>query len=379
MGQDGGAQWPVAPATGLPEPPRPTIDALTGLRILAAVWVVLFHLRSTDVMPGLLPASERLAWFVGGGYVGVDLFFTLSGFVIAYNYLDGFQRLSGRAYVRFLYLRLARIYPLHLATLLAVLLLVVVARVIHVALSDESAFGVGSFVANVFLVHAWGGEETSWNYPAWSISAEWFAYLLFPLIAVAFARFGVRTAARAAVGVLVTLALGLPLIDATADSEGIPLVRVSVEFLAGCFLFVLHRHSRRRGGLHAWLLPVAFLLVGVLTWWSDARTMVVAPALVLVVWSASLASGPVAAWLASRPMVFAGQVSFALYMTHAIVLLVLKNLVPPEAFAGTPLVVRCSVLAGYCVVMAVTAVAAYLVVERPSQAWMRRRLARSAG
>jgi peptidoglycan/LPS O-acetylase OafA/YrhL len=92
-----GARTAVAPPAEQPGSPRPSIDALTGLRILAAVWVVLFHLRSTDVLPALLPASERLSWFVGGGYLGVDLFFTLSGFVIAYNYLDRFRTWSSGA------------------------------------------------------------------------------------------------------------------------------------------------------------------------------------------------------------------------------------------------------------------------------------------
>jgi len=370
--QDGGARA----ATAAPEgrgPQRPSIDALTGLRILAAVWVVLFHLRSTGVLPALLPGSERLAWFIGGGYLGVDLFFTLSGFVIAYNYLDRFRTLDARAYGRFLYLRLARIYPLHLATLFGLLVLVVGARAGAVQLSDEE-FGPGGFLANVLMVHAWGGGGTSWNYPAWSISAEWFVYLLFPLIALGFARLGVRTALRALAGLLVTLAVGLPLLDLGEGVEGVPLVRVTVEFLAGCFLCVIHRNVRRRGGLHGWVLPISLLLVVGLVWLSDARTLVVAPAMVLVVWSAAQASGPVAAWLASRPMVFWGQVSFALYMTHAIVIFVLQHVVVPESFGGSPLPVRLAVLAGYLAVMAAVAVAAFLLVEKPSRERLRRLL-----
>ena len=354
---------------------RTPIAALTGIRAVAAVWVVLFHFRAELVT--LLPALEPLTPFAAAGRLGVDLFFVLSGFILAFNYADRFRSFSAGDYGRFLWLRLARVYPVHLFTLAVLVVTVVGIRAIGMTANPPELYTVPALFTNLLMVNAWTGMELTWNYPAWSISAEWFAYLLFPLIALAFARFGVRTAPRALAGVLITLAVGLPLIDAASGREGVPLIRVGVEFLAGCFLFVLYRHTRRRGGLHAWVLPLSFVLVAALVWLSDARTLVVAPALVLVVWSAAQATGPLAGWLASRPMVFWGQVSFALYMTHAIVIFVLKHVVAPEDVAGSALVVRLAVLAGYLGTMAVVAVAAFLLVERPSREWLRLRLPRS--
>src|ERR1700753_1687385 len=96
------------------------IKALTGLRIVASVWVVLFHFRPmvADLSPDL---AADLAPILNCGAQGVDLFFILSGFVLAYNYLDRMGKSwSRRATLHFLWLRLAGggagfLVPPHLA------------------------------------------------------------------------------------------------------------------------------------------------------------------------------------------------------------------------------------------------------------------------
>ena len=93
------------------------IKALTGLRVIAAMWVVLFHFRplSREAAPDF---SESLAPVLNCGAQGVDLFFVLSGFVLAWNYLDTLgPSFSPQATLRFLWLRLARVWPVYLVTL----------------------------------------------------------------------------------------------------------------------------------------------------------------------------------------------------------------------------------------------------------------------
>jgi peptidoglycan/LPS O-acetylase OafA/YrhL len=82
----------------------------------------------------------------------------------------------------FLQRRLARIYPLHFVTFLAVVCYVVAGRLMGVGFSDPDAYAVSEIPANLLLVHGWGLGRMSWNYLSWSVSAEWFAYLLFPLL-----------------------------------------------------------------------------------------------------------------------------------------------------------------------------------------------------
>src|SRR5215468_10370217 len=88
------------------------IKPLTSLRFIAAIWVLLYHFRDH------LGLDLGRIGLVANGYLGVDLFFTLSGFILAHVYLGEVE--SGRfAYGRFLRNRIARIYPMHVAALVA--------------------------------------------------------------------------------------------------------------------------------------------------------------------------------------------------------------------------------------------------------------------
>ena len=112
----------------------------------------------------------------------VDLFFVVSGFVIARQY---FGRVNDAASVgRFLWRRLARIYPLHLATLAFYLAL---AGALHfgAARTDNPArYPLSDLPAQFLLLHAFIGERLTFNFPSWSLSAEMFCYLLFPAVAL---------------------------------------------------------------------------------------------------------------------------------------------------------------------------------------------------
>ena len=176
------------------------IKALTGLRIVAAVWVVLFHFRPmlSDISPDL---RENLSPILNCGAQGVDLFFILSGFVLAWNYLDRMGRSwSTREMLHFLWLRLARVYPVYLVTLhLAALLVILSLHVGHVPLPEVSSLTAISYVRQVLLVQLWFEpffDGTSWDGPAWSISAEWLAYLLFGALVLVIFRMKLATRAR---------------------------------------------------------------------------------------------------------------------------------------------------------------------------------------
>src|SRR5262249_39676380 len=95
---------------------RPEIRALTGIRGFAAVWVVLFHLQWQGMYQAF-PRLEAIRPLVDRGYLGVDLFFILSGFILTWNYGEALADWRPREHVRFEIVRLARIYPVHLATL----------------------------------------------------------------------------------------------------------------------------------------------------------------------------------------------------------------------------------------------------------------------
>ena len=151
------------------------IDALTGIRGLAALWVALFTFaqRFRRLAPPR-PGRRHGAW-------GVDIFFVLSGMILSLVYCPQMPAtISRRWFGRFLLRRIAKIYPLHLLTLLATIGLVVLAAFRHYHFhATNTDYTAWSAIANVFLLHAFGvTHQLSWNAASWSVSAEWFAYLV---------------------------------------------------------------------------------------------------------------------------------------------------------------------------------------------------------
>src|ERR1700691_3495508 len=132
------------------------IKALTGLRIVAAVWVVLFHFRPLlrDAAPGFLDALTPV---LNCGAQGVDLFFILSGFVLTWNYLDKMgESWSARATLHFLWLRLARVWAVSLVTLhLPALWIIFTLNFGHVPSPDASQLTAVSYVRQILLTQLW--------------------------------------------------------------------------------------------------------------------------------------------------------------------------------------------------------------------------------
>ena len=153
------------------------------MRAVAASWVFGFHLvGDVDALFGTDSALARANHVVfDHGYLGVELFFLLSGFVLALNYADRFRTtLELPAWRSFLRKRLARVYPNHLVTLAWMALLISTVP----AATRATIFATSTretLLQHLLLVTTWTGSQTlSWNEPAWSISSEWLAYLCFP-------------------------------------------------------------------------------------------------------------------------------------------------------------------------------------------------------
>lgn len=356
---------------------RGPLRALTGIRAVAAVAVVVFHYR--DQIYGRLPAARAAEPVLGAGYLGVDLFFALSGFILAYNYShrlgDEFRFVD---VARFLWLRIARVWPVHFFTLNVMLAAFIVSRMIGLTLNTEGQIrhDAWAYLENVFMVHAWFGEGLSFNAPAWSISAEWFAYLLFLVLVLATSRIGgARVAVLGAVGSYVAFAgtYGVWYAEDPQATKG-ALLRVGFEFLAGCLLFEVYKHARpsENWGAGAVAAALGAVLVAGVTDGSRLQPILVPPLLGILVLCLALSSGPVRLVLSTSVAVFAGEASYSLYMTHEIVHPVVNKLMPPTAFGESQLVVRLALLVGLFVAAAAAAVATYLLVEKPARDLLRR-------
>jgi peptidoglycan/LPS O-acetylase OafA/YrhL len=286
------------------------LKPLTAMRFFAAMWVVAFHY--TPSLTNGMPAV------IAKGYLGVELFFVLSGFILSHVYMQAFG--EGRfRYADFLWARLARIYPVHTATLVGLGLLVAAASVLHMNTGDQVLVWP-SLPAQLTLTQAWGlASHGGWNHPSWSISAEWFAYLTFPLFALVIWPLRHRPGVAVAFAVLFVAVLNLGF----ARIAGFPLTRATILwgalrivpcFAFGCAVWLLWRADRIRSSRLAvgGVIAALTLVVGAtLLETPDWMTVSIFGLLIL-----SLASLPrTGSKLLSAPAwVYLGEVSFSVYM-----------------------------------------------------------------
>jgi len=281
---------------------------ITALRFGAAIWVAVYTYWENL-------AGAGSSGLVDKGYLGVELFFVLSGFILSHVYLQsaGEKRFSYRG---FLWARVARVYPLHVATLVGVGLLAAVALVAGMSV-DGNVLSWVSLPANLLMVHAWGlAPVAGWNHPSWSISAEWFAYLCFPLFAFVFWRAREKPVA-AVVGTAAFLTVlyygfervaGFPLTEATIRWGALRIVPC---FALGCALYLVYRKAPLKAPWTASAVSFGLMVLSAALGLWDGITVLLAGALIL-----SLASLPNerAGWLASRPAVYLGEISYSVYM-----------------------------------------------------------------
>lgn len=117
---------------------------------------------------------------VSKGYIMVDLFFIMSGFIICHVYQDSFQYgFNIKTFRQFTVARFARVYPLHFITLILCIALFVPKW------GWDSVDDPKAIVTNILLIHSFGIHKIfTWNVPSWSISAEWWSYMVFPMVAI---------------------------------------------------------------------------------------------------------------------------------------------------------------------------------------------------
>lgn len=354
------------------------IKPLTSLRFLAAFWVLLYHFKDH------LGLDLGRFGLIADGYLGVDLFFALSGFILAHVYLTEVE--GGQfGYGGFLKNRLARVYPMHLVALGAMLILFVGASMLGVGESAPDSFKLTDLPAHLLLVHAWGTTQTvGWNFPSWSISAEWAAYLIFPLIAagVLKAQQASRALVACALGIclasyvmLDNLHLVLPWVgqDFSGMTAQIGALRIMPSFLLGISLYAF---GRNHAAPKAWAWPIvltsAVWIVGVcslhlwqgLVWFGLAG---------LLYGLAETARHDIDAPMAGKSFVFLGAASYAVYMLHLPIDIVWFHAL--EKFGVTessPLLVRALAVAGVFVACTIAASIAYLCIEEPARKWIRK-------
>jgi peptidoglycan/LPS O-acetylase OafA/YrhL len=301
-------------------PPK-TLPGLTGLRGIAALWVVLYHYTNL-YLPAL--ATKAFGGVIGHGYLAVDLFFILSGFVLAHCYGGRERRADSVAFVPFMGARFARVYPLHILVLALFLALSLAVRAIHYV--DDGSFyplpvtgprSLSALVANVLMLQGVAAGELSWNYPAWSISLEFAAYLVFPFsIGLLWRASGRALAAAAAAALAAVWTLALVKHGDMNQWDGpFALWRCLPQFVLGCIVYRVWRDRLFDTG-RLGTLAVAALVASLFADAGDAVAITLFP---LIVLHAVTSRGWTGRVLNSRPALLLGEISYSLYLIHGLV------------------------------------------------------------
>lgn len=304
------------------------IRNLTGIRAFAALWVVIFHWRLVEPLKGVEWLHSNP--FLGRGYLAVDLFFVLSGFIIPYVYHQKFQASPTWAtYKKYLVLRWARLYPNHFVIFLGYVALVTVAMLAGRPMHTEDSFTIPQAIAHLLLLQDWQiVDGLSWNWPSWSISAEFFAYsLLFPLYAWLLRRQVPLWAMLILLTALWLLAWGYGQHSGRGfASYHSGLLRIAPEFLCGYLLYLLSQKWQIAAYAN-WLASGSLVLLLGIAFLPQPWEILVLPALGGLILALYYGSPLLDRIFGNRVMVYLGHTSYALYMIHNLINIIFSQAV----------------------------------------------------
>ncbi|KQX18429.1 hypothetical protein ASD39_20170 [Sphingomonas sp. Root50] len=347
--------------------------------------VALFHLGTTSYIGSLS--------IIKNGWLFVDFFFVLSGFVIAAGY--GSRLREGYPPSHFLLLRLGRIYPLHIVVLAAFVALECLALIVPSLVGARHAFtGVrtpGTIISNIFLMQPFA-DGLSWNQPSWSIATEFWTYVAFALICC----FAARWYALIFVAIIIIAPISLALeprhlfqiVGWQAQ------VRCLYGFAAGCLGYLIFQHVRVPRGALATLLETA-MVIGIVAFVSlagdGAWSLAAQPIFLGAVLIFAHQGGAVSALLLKPAFRTIGLLSYSIYMIHIFVearfldvLIFIQRplgmeLVSVErtATSATKMLVGPGVVGEISVLLTLAAIIAcaaisYRYIEKPCRDWSRR-------
>lgn len=312
------------------------IDALTGLRFVAALMIVLRHTN------GVLFNSAYLGSFAM--IQGVSVFFVLSGFILTYVY----PTLAKKDVARFVQARFARIWPAHVAGI--GLLCLMQPQYVH--LKENFLY----LVVSLSLIGSWIPIEkfySVFNIPSWSISTEFFFYLCFPFLIYRFSKtWHLKLALTLLIALIIVMlctTIPLPIQSNSVDTISLvyshPLCRIFEFTLGMCTALLFNK-------LYLWINPaftwVSFVVASVVEvlsfsllyfslknpmywyypifggpadppspgekWasWSSSSSVVIA----LFILCLAFQKGIISRFLSLSVMILLGEISYSLYLIH---------------------------------------------------------------
>ncbi len=293
------------------------LPGLTSLRGIAAVMVLLHHCSflACNFAGGAPP------WLWRRGSLAVDLFFFLSGFVLVHVYGRRLgEHRNWRMIGKFLWARFCRIYP---ASLFTAILFVLAFTAGHLPFPAEASF-TSQLIAGLLLMQVPWLDDVVINGPSWSISAEWYAYLLFPFMAPMVCRLRGRPALALFIVLLIAIAANHTM-SVFVSGWG-ALARALPEFTVGVFAYRFYSEQLYRRILvkDATLIGVVAIIVAM--FFAGAPDGLIVILLLAFLLASVYNSGRMARIINARPLCWLGEVSYSVYIFQAFPLLVAVSL-----------------------------------------------------
>jgi peptidoglycan/LPS O-acetylase OafA/YrhL len=296
------------------------------------------------------------------GYEAVPLFFILSGFILSHNYFEEFS--FGTGYFRFLFLRFARLWPVHCVTLV---LLALNPNLLAIGVDS-----LKSLIEELLMVRLWFHDARAWNVPSWSISAEWFAYIgVFPLTSLLYRR--IRWLPGLVIMVMAFLVLQVSPINLILFPPTNKTGTIFFLFLAGCGLYQIRRQTKTAPAGFIVNTGLALLLAFIM-FNRNLSEFVLYSAFALVIYGLSFERGWLARMLSTKWIVYGGLASYSLYMTHYLIVQTYIYYSTPywKTIPNLPMPARISILLAMGIVFLGTAVLFYRTIEEPANKGLRR-------
>ncbi|MEO6327606.1 MAG: acyltransferase [Ginsengibacter sp.] len=287
-----------------------SLPQLTFTRFIAAICIVIFHFKATAFPFNMYSVDNFVKYF----NVSVSYFFALSGFILV---ISGSDKIN---YKKFYINRFARIYPLYLFALLLTLLLIYNARTPKDTLSFDKIF------LSAFLIQSWFKKYALvYNFPAWSLSAEAFFYLIFPIVIFYFRNISLKTEIMI-VGTFWVIMQTIVIVMLSNGNDYItahPIFHLST-FLSGVTAGKLFRDNwyllKRKLNKLGFILLI--LIVGLMfliysknvffsAWYSNG---LLAPVFILFIYIVALGENKIFTLLKSKPLQYLGEISYGIYI-----------------------------------------------------------------
>lgn len=359
------------------------ISNLTPLRGIAAIMIVVFHFE--EILARFVKPENSM--LIRKCYLMVDLFFIMSGFVMLHVYGKSFSwTLKSIDFFKFIRARFARLYPLHLFTLLLAIALFYGSHGPANPINNPAAIPTHLLLLQSFGIHS----IFTWNVPSWSISAEWWCYMLFPILVMMLSKNSksiyllILLSATIYFSILYLLPRVNPFMPAVAVPHNLDVtydygfLRGLAGFIAGMITYTLYQQQKIIQIFSK--DAVGFICIGLtlIALHFGVNDIIYIPLFMLLVLGIAANSGIIHKIFLIRPLQYVGDISYSIYLMHGLLIFIiaaplLQNMGYVYKGPGSlslPFWTGLGICSLFLLVVIGVSSITYFLIEKPCRSWI---------